>query len=107
MATININPLLPTNNLYKTTPTGKPTTVPATNGDDFASIFDAAKNLLIETNNQERYAQNESVKFLLGETDNAHDVMIAAQKAQIALQYTNAIRTNVVQAYQTIMQMQV
>lgn len=107
MATININPLIPTNDLYKTTPTKKPSTVPVSKREDFASIFDAAKNLLIETNNLEQGAQNESVKFLLGETDNAHDVMIAAQKAQIALQYTNAIRTNVIQAYQTIMQMQI
>lgn len=103
---IRVDSLLPVNQYYKTTPDGSPSTVPA-GGKDFASIFDAAKNLLVETNNLEHKAQNEATRFLIGEADNAHDVMIAAQEAQIALQYTNAIRTNIVQAYQTIMQMQI
>lgn len=104
---ILIDSLLPANNLYKTTPAGKPTTIPKSNQEDFATVFDAAKQLLVETNTLEQTSQNEVTKFLIGEADNAHDVMIAAQEAQIALQYTNAIRTNIIQAYQTIMQIQV
>ncbi len=106
MMTESITSLLPVNQYYKTTPAKEPDTVPGT-GEDFATIFDAAKNLLVETNRLEQTAQNESTKFLLGQADNPHDVMIAAKKAQIALQYTNAIRTNAIQAYQTIMQMQI
>ena len=101
-----INSLLPVNQYYKTTPAKAPVTVPGKEA-DFATIFDAAKNLLVETNKLEQTAQNESTKFLLGQADNPHDVMIAAKKAQIALQYTNAIRSNAIQAYQTIMQMQI
>lgn len=103
---VRIESLLPVNQYYKTTPDSSPSTVPA-GGEDFKSIFDAAKNLLVETNNLETRAQNEATKFLIGEADNPHDVMIAAQEAQIALQYTNAIRTNIIQAYQTIMNMQI
>lgn len=103
---INVNSILPTNQFYKTTPVGVPKTTPHAN-EDFASIFNSAKNLLVETNNLEQRAQNEAIKFAIGEADNAHDMMIAAQEAQIALQYTNAIRTNVLQSYQTIMQMQI
>ena len=60
-----------------------------------------------ETNTLQNKADAEQVKFALGLSDNTHDMMIAAQKAKIALQYTNAIRTNVIQAYQTIMNMQI
>lgn len=103
---IIIDSLTPANTFYKTTPAKLPTTK-LKSKDDFASVFESAKNLLVETNNLEQRAQNEATKFLIGEADNAHDVMIAAREAQIALQYTNAIRTQVLQAYQQIMQMQI
>ncbi len=103
---ISIQSLIPPNALYKTTPAREPVTTPQV-GEDFGSIFESAKKLLVETNNMEQRAQNEATKFLIGETDNAHDVMIAAQEAQISLQYTNAIRSNIIQAYQQIMQMQI
>lgn len=101
-----MNTMRPINAYYKTTPVGVPRTTPMP-GEDFATVFDAAKNLLIETNNMQITAENEVTKFLLGESDNAHDAMIAGQEATIALQYTNAIRTNVIQSYQQLMQMQI
>lgn len=87
-------------------------TVPQRSGVDpdqkqFSTIFDAAKELVEETNTLQNKADAEQVKFALGLSDNTHDMMIAAQKAKIALQYTNAIRTNVIQSYQTIMNMQI
>lgn len=93
------------NSGYKTVP--KRGGVDPDQAEDFGSVFDAAKNLLDETNTLQNQADAEQVKFALGLSDNTHDMMIAAQKAKIALQYTNAIRTNVVQAYQTIMNMQI
>lgn len=104
---IQVSSLIPTNAYYKTTNGGRGQMLVPTPGEDFKSAFDAAKKLLIETNDLEQKAQNEATKFLIGESDNSHDVMIAAQEAQIALQYTNAIRTNIIQAYQQIMQMQI
>lgn len=75
--------------------------------EDFGSVFDAALNLVDETNTLQNKANAEQVKFALGLSDNTHDMMIALQEARIALQYTNAIRTSCVQAYQTIMNMQI
>lgn len=74
---------------------------------DFGSVFDAAVNLVDETNTLQNKANAEQVKFALGLSDNTHDMMIALQKAKIALQYTSAIRSTCVQAYQTIMNMQI
>ena len=81
---------------YKTAPARLGVTNPS--GEDFGTIFDAAKGLLDETNTLQNKASAEEVKFALGLSDNTHDMMIAAQKASTALQYTNAIRTNMIQA---------
>lgn len=45
-------------------------------------------------------------KLALGEIDDIHSVIIAAEKADLALQYTLAIRNKIVDAYQEIMRMQ-
>ncbi|MCR5453020.1 MAG: flagellar hook-basal body complex protein FliE [Lachnospiraceae bacterium] len=96
------------NSLYKTVPQ-KPGIDPEQGPPkkDFGTVFDAAVNLVDETNTLQNKASAESIKFSLGLSDNAHDVMIASQKASIALQYTNAIRTTFMQSYQTIMNMQI
>lgn len=44
---------------------------------------------------------------MLGETENAHDLSIALQKASTALQYTVAIRDKVLDAYRELLQMQI
>jgi len=45
--------------------------------------------------------------FALGKTDNIHQVMIAAEKADIALQFTLQIRNKILDAYNEIMRMQI
>ncbi|MCX7773875.1 MAG: flagellar hook-basal body complex protein FliE, partial [Clostridia bacterium] len=45
--------------------------------------------------------------FIAGRTDNIHSVMIAGQKATIALQFVMEVRNKVMDAYQEIMRMQV
>ncbi|HHV27229.1 flagellar hook-basal body complex protein FliE [Anaerosalibacter bizertensis] len=52
--------------------------------------------------------ESENYKKLLatGDVDNLHDVMIAAEKADISLQLTMSIRNKVVDAYREIMRMQ-
>jgi flagellar hook-basal body complex protein FliE len=52
-------------------------------------------------------SENMSEKIATGEIKNIHDVTIAAQKAQIALQLTTQVRDKVVESYQEIMRMQV
>ena len=73
----------------------------------FQSMLDSVMNLVNDTNSQIQQAHKEEVAFQLGETDNTHDLMIAEQKANIALQYTVAVRDRVLEAYQQIMQMQI
>ncbi len=73
----------------------------------FQSMLNSVMSLLNDTNSQVQAAEKEEIAFALGETDNTHDLMIAEQKANIALQYTVAIRDRVLESYQTIMQMQI
>ena len=93
--------------LYKTTPVTSNRGAKVAEKSDFGSIFKATMNLVEDTNTLQNKAQNEQIKFLLGEADNTHDLMIAERKAQIALQYTVAVRDRFVQGYQTLMQIQV
>ncbi|HHY13607.1 MAG TPA: flagellar hook-basal body complex protein FliE [Thermoanaerobacterales bacterium] len=45
-------------------------------------------------------------KLVLGESHNVHEVIIAAEKAELALQLTIQIRNKVLDAYNEIMRMQ-
>ena len=67
---------------YKTVPAKQGNANPS--GQDFGTVFDAAKGLLDETNTLQNKASAEEVKFALGLSDNTHDLMIAAQKAATA-----------------------
>jgi len=75
--------------------------------DAFASIFDKAIDNLNTTNAYLSDAENEEIKWALGETDNTHELTIALQKASTSLQYTVAIRDKLLDAYKEIMQMQI
>ena len=75
------------------------------------TLFDAFLNSAIgnikTTNSYLSDFEDEEVKFMLGETETTHDVMIALQKASTALQYTVAVRDKILEAYREIMQMQI
>lgn len=75
------------------------------------TLFDAFLNTAIDniktTNGYLSDAENEEIKFALGETENTHDLTIALQKASTALQYTVAIRDKFLEAYRELMQMQI
>lgn len=79
---------------------------PTDNG-EFASLFDKAVENLSTTNAYLSDAENEELRWALGETDNTHELSIALQKASTALQYTVAVRDKVLEAYKEIMQMQI
>ena len=72
----------------------------------FESMFQAAKNLVNETNGYTNAAQEAETAYALGLTDSTADVQVAQQKANLALQYTVAIRNNVMDAYKEIMNLQ-
>ena len=75
------------------------------------SLFDAFLNSAINniktTNSYLSRAEDEELKFAMGETENFHDLTIALQKASTALQYTVAVRDRLLDAYKEIMQMQI
>ena len=84
-----------------------------TNSDDayanlgFDNLLHTAIDNLNTTNNYLSDAEDEEIKWALGETENTHDLSIALQKASIALQYTVSIRDKLLDAYKEIIQMQV
>ena len=73
----------------------------------FDSMLSSAMSLIKDTNSLQEAASAEEVAFALGETDNTHDLMIAEQKANIALQYTVAVRDRLLESYNTIMNLQI
>ncbi len=80
---------------------------PENEEDSFQSILDAAMGLVKETNSLQNQRQNEVIRFELGLSDNTHDLMVAQQKAAVALQYTAAVRDRFIEGYNTLMQIQV
>ncbi len=72
----------------------------------FESLFQAAKGLIEETNNYSNAAEEAEMAYALGLTDNTHDLQVAQQKANLAIQYTVAIRNQVLDAYKEIMNLQ-
>ncbi len=73
----------------------------------FSSIFEAAFNMINETNDLQNRAEEKEIQFALGDAENTHDLMIAEQKANIALSYTVAVRDKILEGYNTLMNMQV
>ena len=99
------------NALYKTT--NVPASGYATNaadtrnqGNSFDSVLNSIVGMVGETNTLQNNASAEEVKFALGMADNTHDLMVAEQKALVALQYTVAVRDKFIEAYNNIMNMQ-
>ena len=76
-------------------------------GTVFSSFLDTAINNINTTNAYLSNAENEEIRFALGETENTHDLTLALQKASTALQYTVAVRDKLLEAYKEIMQMQI
>lgn len=72
----------------------------------FEDMFQAAVDLINETNNYTNAAEEAEMAYALGLTDNTHDLMIAQQKASLSLQYTVAIRNQVIDSYKEIMSLQ-
>lgn len=78
-----------------------------TDGSMFSSLLNSAIDNINTTNSYLSDAENEELRFALGETENTHDLTIALNKASTALQYTTAIRDKVLEAYKEIMNIQI
>jgi flagellar hook-basal body complex protein FliE len=68
---------------------------------------DYLKQALGSTNSLLTEADYLADQFASGKIDNIHQVMIAAEKADVALQFTLQIRNKILDAYNEIMRMQV
>lgn len=75
--------------------------------ESFSSILSAAMQSVGETNELQNQAEIEEVRFALGEAENTHDLLVAETKANIALQYTVAVRDKLVDGYKELMQMSI
>lgn len=93
--------LAPSRSLFETIEKNESTdkvTIPFS--DYFKQSLENTNSLLIE-------ADNLANDFAAGKTDNIHQVMLAAEKADIALQFTMQIRNKIMDAYSEIMRMQI
>lgn len=75
--------------------------------DSFGSVLSAMMNSLDETNALQNAAEQAEIQFALGQSSNTHDLLIAESKAEIALQYTVAVRDKLIEGYKELMQMQI
>jgi len=71
------------------------------------SFTDFLKDSLNRVNDLQLESEDWSTRFAAGETDNIHQVMIAGEKADIALQLATAVRQKIMDAYTEIMRMQI
>ena len=88
----------------KSAPTTKADTYVDTSFNNFLST---AIDNINTTNSYLSDAEDEEIRWALGESESTHELSIALQKASTALQYTVAIRDKLLEAYKEIMQMQI
>ena len=72
--------------------------------ENFSKTLDSA---LSQVSGAEEQAYAESLQLLTGENSNIHNVVLAAEKADIALQLTMQVRNKVLDAYNDMMRMQI
>lgn len=77
------------------------------NPNDPSMFSNYLKDAIKNANDLEVEAQKQAEMFLTGETDNIHEVMIAAQKAELSLQLITEVRNKLLDAYNEIMRMQI
>jgi flagellar hook-basal body complex protein FliE len=94
-----IGSLAPSRSLFETAGKSEAvSTIPFS--DYFKEALSRTSNLLLE-------ADQIADDFAAGRTDNIHHVMLAAEKANVALQFTLQIRNKLLDAYNEIMRMQI
>lgn len=80
------------------------------NSDDsstFDGIYKAAVNMITSTNNYLQEAQQAEVDFATGKLTSTHELAVIEQKANLSLQYTVAVKNQLLSAYKEFMNMQI
>ena len=78
-----------------------------TSDKSFSATLNSAMDMLNETNDLQNSTESAEIQFALGYSENTHDLQIALQKANVALQYTVAVRDKMLDAYKEIMNMSI
>jgi flagellar hook-basal body complex protein FliE len=68
---------------------------------------DILKDVVMEANTLKKESDAVTNDFLVGKTDNLHEVMISAQKAEVAISFVTEVRNRIMEGYQTFASMQV
>lgn len=71
------------------------------------SFADTLKNAINQVNEIQQVSNKKMQDLSIGKTDNVADVMITAEKADIAMRVMVQVRNKVIDAYNEIMRMQV
>lgn len=71
------------------------------------SFAELLKDEIAKVNQMQQEANRITRDFALGKIDNIHQVTIATEKAQLALNLTLAIQNKVIDAYKEIMRIQI
>lgn len=75
--------------------------------EDKVKFSDLLEESLDKVNQLQKEKEEYKNLLITGEIDNLHDITIAAEKANIALQLTLSIRNKIVEAYKEIMRIQI
>lgn len=71
------------------------------------SFADTLKEAVNNVNQIQKESDVKMQELATGKTQNIHDVMLAAEKADISLKLMVQVRNKIIEAYQEIMKMQV
>lgn len=71
------------------------------------SFAETLKAALTEVNSSLKGADEAAVRLASGEATNLHEVVLATERANLALQFTMAIRNKLLEAYNELMRMPV
>jgi len=72
--------------------------------EDFVNLL---KDALERVDNLQKNADRLTQQYLAGEIDNIHQVVLATERANLALQLTVQVRNKIIEAYQEISRMQI
>ena len=73
----------------------------------FEGVLQSAMNMVNEASDLQNQAEEAEMQFMLGYATNTHDLQAIQEKADIALNYTIAVRDRMLEAYKEIMNMQI
>ncbi|MEY8392060.1 flagellar hook-basal body complex protein FliE [Lachnospiraceae bacterium 45-W7] len=74
---------------------------------EFAGVLQSAMDMINEANDLQNQSEEATMRFALGYATNTHELKAIQEKADIALNYTVAVRDKMMEAYKEIMNMQI